>query len=525
MSIEPTLSWYLALAPEISLAILLVAIQIYSRTLAFNNQRNVGLMTAWGAGIILLGTVGLWLLGGEPNAATSFPESLIWGGMIRHDLITLVFRVIFLSALVTTSLISLDVKKLQTIEYYALLIMATMGFSLMGASADLIMLYIGLEMASISSYVLAGFAKTEDRSPEAGMKYFVYGAFATGLMLYGMSLVYGLTGQTNLYVIGSRVVGIPTAEIAKAQNDLALLADVQNINAVLLIAAAMIIVGFGFKISAVPFHFWTPDVYEGSPTPFTAFVSTASKAAGFAVFMRVFTSGMLNFIPSSTGQPGQGTAWWPMLVSMCIITMTIGNFAAIYQRNIKRLLAYSSVAQAGYAMIGLVTLTPDGSGATMFYLLMYVFTNVAAFGVIIVISNVSKSEQMEDLYGLNKRSPYLALVMLFALLSLGGIPPTAGFLGKFFIFKAAVDAGYWWLALIGILNAFVALYYYLNVIKYMYLYDSEQQDVSIPVSRGAWVGLGLSTAVIIYLGVYAGPTFELTREAAVSFFSLVGFGG
>ncbi|GJM40190.1 MAG: NADH-quinone oxidoreductase subunit N [Ardenticatenaceae bacterium] len=517
MSIEPTLSWYLALAPEIALAILLVAIQVYSRTLASNNQRNVGLMTAWGAFIILLGTFGLWLIGGEPNASASLGESLIWGGMIRHDLITMVFRLIFLSALFTTSLISLDVKRLQTIEYYALLIMATMGFSLMGASADLIMLYIGLEIASISSYVLAGFAKTEDRSTEAGMKYFVYGAFATGFMLYGMSLVYGFISTaspysgTNLYVIGDLITGSQ-----------AIPADA---NAILLIAAAMIIVGFGFKISAVPFHFWTPDVYEGSPTPFTAFVSTASKAAGFAVFMRVFTSGMLNFIPGATGQPGQGTAWWPMLVSMCIITMTIGNFAAIYQRNIKRLLAYSSVAQAGYAMIGLVTFTPDGTGATMFYLLMYVFTNVAAFGVIIVISNVSNSEEMEDLYGLNKRSPYLALVMLFALLSLGGIPPTAGFLGKFFIFKAAVDAGYWWLALIGILNALVALYYYLNVIKYMYLYDSDQQDVAIPVSRGAWVGLGLSTAAIIYLGVYAGPAFELTREAAVSFFSLVGFGG
>jgi NADH-quinone oxidoreductase subunit N len=211
-----------------------------------------------------------------------------------------------------------------------------------------------------------------------------------------------------------------------------------------------------------------------------------------------------------------------MLVSMCIITMTIGNFAAIYQNNIKRMLAYSSIAQAGYAMIGLVTLTPDGSGATMFYLLMYVFTNAAAFGVIIVISNVSKSDQMEEIYGLNKRSPYLALVMLFALLSLGGIPPTAGFLGKFFIFKAAVDVGYWWLALIGILNAFVALYYYLNVIKYMYLYDSDQQDVAIPVSRGTWVGLGFSTIVIIYLGVFAGPAFEWTREAAVAFFSMVG---
>ncbi|MCB8937946.1 MAG: NADH-quinone oxidoreductase subunit N [Ardenticatenaceae bacterium] len=525
MSIEPTLSWYLALAPEIALAILLVVIQVYSRTLPSDQQRKVGLMNAWGAFVILLMTFGLWYFAGEPNEALNLDlgATLIWGGMIRHDLITFVFRLIFLVALMTTSLISLDVKRLQKVEYYALLIMATMGFSLMAASADLIMLYIGLEMASISSYILAGFAKTEDRSPEAGMKYFVYGAFATGLMLYGMSLIYGLTGQTNLYIIGDMVIRVPTA--ASAVGDAALVADIQNLNGILLIAAAMIIVGFGFKISAVPFHFWTPDVYEGSPTPFTAFVSTASKAAGFAVFMRVFTSGTLNFIAGSAGQPGQGTAWWPMLVSMCIITMTIGNFAAIYQRNIKRLLAYSSIAQAGYAMIGLVTLTPDGSGATMFYLLMYVFTNVAAFGVIIVISNVSKSEQMEDLYGLNKRSPYLALVMLFALLSLGGIPPTAGFLGKFFIFKAAVDAGYWWLALIGILNAFVALYYYLGIIKYMYLYDSEQQDVAIPVSRGAWVGLGLSTAVIIYLGVYAGPAFQLTQDAATAFFALVGAGG
>ena len=211
-----------------------------------------------------------------------------------------------------------------------------------------------------------------------------------------------------------------------------------------------------------------------------------------------------------------------MLVAMCIITMTLGNFAAIFQNNIKRMLAYSSIAQAGYALIGLVTMTPDGSGATMYYLLMYVFTNVAAFGVIILISNVSNSDQMEDFYGLNRRSPYLALVMMLALLSLGGIPPTAGFVGKFFIFRAAVDAGYWWLAMIGILNAFVALYYYLNVIKYMYLYRSEDESVEIPVSRAAQVGLAFSVLFIIVLGIYASPAFELTREAATSFFALVG---
>jgi len=518
--IQPTLSWYLALLPEIALTLLLFAIQIYSRILPSDKQRNVGLMTAWGALIILLTTLGLWFFAGEPTIQSNPDEYLIWGGMIRHDLITLVFRVIFLAALMLTSLISLDVRRLQKIEYYALLITATMGFSLMGASADLIMLYIALEMASISSYVLAGFAKDEDRSAEAGMKYFVYGAFATGIMLYGMSLIYGIAGQTNIYEIGKLAVGIPSIAQAAADPNISL-ENVQNLNGVLLLAASMIIVGFGFKISAVPFHFWSPDVYEGSPTPFTAFVSTASKAAGFAVFMRVFNSGMLGFTTGSLGEPGQGSAWWPMLVSMCIITMTIGNFAAIYQRNIKRMLAYSSIAQAGYAMIGLVTLTPDGSGAAMFYLLMYLFTNMAAFGVIIVVSNVSNSDQMEDFYGLNKRSPYLALVMLFALLSLSGIPPTAGFLGKFFIFRAAIDVGYWWLAAIGILNAFVALYYYLNVIKYMYLYDSDQAEVAIPVSRGAWVGIGLSTAVVIYLGIYAGPAFEWTREAAVAFFTLV----
>jgi len=198
--------------------------------------------------------------------------------------------------------------------------------------------------------------------------------------------------------------------------------------------------------------------------------------------------------------------------------MALGNFVAIYQTNIKRLLAYSSIAQAGYALIGLLTLTQDGSGATMFYLLMYVFTNIAAFGVIILVSNATGSDELKDLSGLNRRSPFLALVMLFAVLSLGGIPPTAGFFGKFFLFKAAIDAGRWPLALVGILMAFVGLYYYLSIIKYMYLYRSEQDDVAIPVSRGARIGLVIAVAFIIYLGVSANSAFELTRQAAAAFF-------
>ena len=496
MSTPITTSWVLALAPEIALVVLLVLVLIYSRVWEAE-QRRVGLLTAWG-GLAILGiTFGLWYFFNEPNPQASLTESVIWGGMIRHDLVTLVFRVMFFASLILVSLISADVKYLQKGEFYALLIMATIGFSLMAASVDLIMVYIALETASISSYVLAGFLSNQKRSTEAGMKYFVYGAFATGIMLYGMSWLYGLTGHTNLYIIGDMLMGVPLQANAEFN--------------VILLAAVMVLVGFGFKIAIVPFHFWTPDIYEGAPTSVTAFVSTASKAAGFAILLRVFLSGSL-------GLPSFANSWWSLLVVMSIVTMVLGNFAAIYQTNIKRMLAYSSIAQAGYVLIGLIVLTPEGAGAAMFYLLMYVFTNIAAFGVVIAVSNVTHSDEMTDLYGLSRRSPNLALVMLFALLSLGGIPPTAGFFGKFFLFKAAVDVGLWWLAMIGILNAFVALYYYLNVVKYMYLFRSDEDEKPIPVSRAAAIGLGVSTFFVIFLGVYAGPAFEWTLAAASAFF-------
>jgi NADH-quinone oxidoreductase subunit N len=485
----------LALAPEIGLMVVLLMILVFDRLFKPKERRHIGLFTSWGALAVLLLTVGLYWLFSHPDPAWGLSESVFWGGMVRNDLVTFVFRVMFLSALILTSLLSMDVPRLQKLEYYALLVTATIGFSLMAASTDLIMIYVALETASISSYLLAGFYTGQTRSSEAGMKYFVYGAFTTAVMLYGMSLIYGITGQTNLYGIGALFVGEQTAAVQP----------------VLLVAAVLVTVGFAFKTSIVPYHFWTPDVYEGSPTPFTGFLSTASKAAGFAVFLRVFLAGTL-------GPASSSSEWWAMLVAMCIITMALGNFVAIFQTNIKRLLAYSSIAQAGYALIGLVTLTQDGSGATLFYLLMYIFTNIAAFGVIILVSNVTNSDDLKDLSGLNRRSPFLALVMMLAVLSLGGIPPTAGFFGKFFIFKAAVDAGMWWLALIGILLAFVGLYYYLSIIKYMYLYRSEEDDVAIPISRAAQIGLVVSVLFIIYLGVRAGPAFELTRQAAAAFF-------
>jgi len=443
---------------------------------------------------VILITLGIWLILGEPSDT----PTQYWGGMISQDLYTFIFRLIFLVALLLTSLISIDVGNLQRGEYFALLITATIGFSLMAASTDLIMLYVALETAGISLYVLAGFTKGIYRSTEAGIKYFIYGAFATAVMLYGMSLLFGITTETNIYEV-SRVI----------------FQGIQELDAAVLLASALVVVGFGFKIS---------DVYEGAPSPVTGLISTASKAAGFAIFLRVTTAGIF-------GPPESSNSWWAMLVAMCIVTMTLGNLLAIRQTNIKRMLAYSSIAQAGYGLIGVITAittlgadagSVDGASATMFFLIYYVLTNIAAFGVIIVFSNLTGSDEISDLSGLSRRSPWLALAMLFALLSLAGIPPTAGFFGKFFIFRAAVESGLWWLAFIGIVNALIALYYYLNVIKVMYLYRSEDESVSIPLSRAAALAIAVAVFGIFYLGIFADWTFEITREAALALFPFLG---
>ena len=480
---------YLAILPELLLIILAAIVLVYGRHPKGPVKRYVGLLTGWGTFVILLVTFGLWGLG-VPGAE---PVEL-WGGMFQNDLFTLVFRTMFIMATMITSLLTVDVKRLQHGEFYALLLLATVGFNLMAAAGDVIILFLALETASISFYILAGFATDARRSPEAGIKYFVYGSFASAVMLYGLSFLYGFTGETNIEAITNSL-----AQQGLFQNPLMLLASV------------LVVAGFGFKVSAVPFHFWAPDVYEGAPTPATTVLSTASKAAGFAVFLRLFMAGVF-------GSPNNEN-WWVMLVVMSILSMALGNMAAFSQTNIKRLLAYSGVGQAGYLLIALVTFSAEGTGSALFYLYMYVFTNIAAFGVVILISNVTGSDEIEDLRGLSRRNPYLALVMLFALLSLGGIPPTAGFFGKFFIFQAAVKAGYWWLALIGILFAFVALYYYLNVIKEIYLYRTETEDDPIPVPRPAAVALGLCTLGVLYLGIVPTQIFNWTLSAAQAYFS------
>lgn len=473
-----------AILPEILMLVLAGLVLGLDLVWPEGRRHSLGGLT----GVGLLAILAAMLLFSRPDAGGG---ELVLGGMVRHDFAALVFKAMLLFAAATVALISTEAEGLgRRGEYYAILIAATLGMTLMAASADIIMLYLALETAGISLYVLAGYLRNDDRSAESGLKYFLFGAFTSTVMLYGLSLLYGFTRQTNLYEIAAALHsgGIPALPV---------------------VAAAMLVaVGFGFKIAAVPFHFWTPDVYEGAPTPITAFISVASKAAGFAVLVRVFLAAF----------PGVEAYWGAMLAAMAAVTMTVGNTLAIPQRNIKRLLAYSSIAQAGYALVGFVALSPLGVAGVIYYLAMYVLTNLAAFTVVILFARATGSESVLDYAGLSRRSPWLALVLMVALLSLGGMPPLAGFFAKFYVFAAAVERGMIWLAVIGVLNAIVGLYYYLIVLKYVYLYRSEDEDKPIPVPRPYAIALGVTVFGVILLGTLSGPWFEWALSAAGNYF-------
>jgi NADH-quinone oxidoreductase subunit N len=382
-------------------------------------------------------------------------------------------------------------------EFFALLVFATLAADLLCSASDLLLIYLAVEFLSITSYVLCGYLKFQPRSTEAGIKYFLYGAISAAVMLYGMSLIYGLTGTTSLYGgIEPNAPGLAS-----------LLSDARfqtgaNYN-LLLLATALVMVGFGFKTAMVPFHQWVPDVYDGAPTPVTAWLSVTSKAAGFAVFVRVFTAAV----------PFQ--AWASVLALLAALTMTLGNLAAIPQTNIKRMLAYSSVAHAGYVLIGLAAYRmPDGSvngwalQGVVLYLLTYLFMNLGAFAVVIVFYDQSRSHRIEEYAGLAQRAPGLALLMTIFMLSLGGLPPTAGFIGKLFLFGAAVKADLTWLAIIGVINAVISVYYYWNVIRCMYLLPVRDEE-PVRTAPGLAAALGLATLGTLVLFLFVQPLLQL----------------
>jgi NADH-quinone oxidoreductase subunit N len=418
--------------------------------------------------------------------------------MLRHDWLAFTFKSIALVGLGITALLSMDAPGLgKKGEFYLLLITATIGIALMGASADMIMLFLAVETTSIPLYVLAGFMKTDDRSTEAGFKYLLFGAMTSSVMLYGFSLLFGFTGTTDLYALAQ---GLASGELSTVG---------------VMFSALMVLVGFGFKVSIVPFHFWAPDVYEGAPTPVTGFLSTASKAAGFAVLIRFF----LAAFPGSGGT-GLDPNMVGVLAALCAVTMTLGNVVALMQTNIKRLLAYSSIAHAGYIMLGIVAANAFGITSAVFYIVAYLLTNLAAFGVIIVVSRTVGSDEIAAYAGLSRRNSGLALVMLVAFLSLAGVPPLAGFIGKIWVFAAVVGQGssLLWLAFIGIINAIIGVYYYLIVLKVVYLHRSDQDDVPVPVTRPDALALGVLTLGIILIGTLFAPWWDIADAAAKALF-------
>ncbi len=473
----------LAILPILLLFALAVALLILDLVWKPSRRRILGWLAASGVTLILLATLAF----SRPPA----DEPLVLGGMLRWDWLAFFFTVLILFAAAITCLLSIHVDIIGNRgDYYGLLLITSLGMVLMASSADIIMLFLAIETTSIPLYILAGFIKADDKSTEAGLKYFLFGAVTSAVMLYGFSMIYGFTGETNLYSIADA--------IQAAGLSLFLVGGI----------AVLVLVGFSFKIAAVPFHFWTPDVYEGAPTPITAYVSTASKAAGFAVLARV----MMIAFPSIDG------FWAAVLAAMAVATMTLGNVLALAQSNIKRLLAYSSIAHAGYALIGLVALSVFGVASMMFYLLAYVITNLAAFAIVILFARAAGSEEISDYAGLSRRSPWLAMALLVAFLSLAGMPPLAGFVAKVYVFAAAVDSGLIYLAIIGVLNSIIGLYYYLIVLKVVYLYRSEDDDKPISVPRPYAVALGVCTVLILVVGIFSGPWLNWSIGAATSLF-------
>lgn len=469
--------------PEIGLTALAIVVLFADCYGSPTTRRNVVYISAVAMALLALVPL-IWL----PDPALYENGALLWGGMVNYDPLAQIFKVmLLLGGAVTCVLAAGDKGVGDKGEFYLIVIVATLGGMMMSSASDLILVFVALETLSIPLYMLASFRRGDQRSAESGMKYFLYGAFASAIMLFGFSLLYGFTGTTNLAAIADAMNGMGDGLVA------------------VMTALVMVVVGFGFKIGAVPFHFWTPDVYEGAPTPVTAFVSVSSKAASFALLLRFMTA----VFPVDLVIAGVVIQdfWINLLVVISIISMSLGNVVALRQTNIKRLLAYSSIAQAGYTLIGVAALQgadPDLAVASVsFYMFMYIFTNLLVFGGAILFIAKTDTEEISDLAGLNRRSPWLALFMTIGLLSLGGIPPTAGFFGKFFLFQAAVNANLVGLALIAVTNAIIALYYYLVVIKVMYVDVGPDDDVAIGIPRVYGWSLGITALVVILLGTIA----------------------
>ena len=424
-------------------------------------------------------------------------------GTVRIDGFALVFKAIFIIAAGLAVAIStryLDIEGEQHGEYYALLLFATVGMMFLACGYDLIVLYISLELMALTFYVLVAFTKREKRSNEAAMKYFLLGAFSSGVLLYGMSLLFGIAGSTNLGEIGQSL-GAIAASSADASSSL---------RPILLLGMIALAAGLFFKIAAVPFHMWAPDAYEGAPTSVTAFLSTGSKAASFALYARIFIEAL----------PSLRDDWAPLLGLVAAITIMVGNWAAVTQENSKRLLAYSSISNAGYLLLGLVASNTYGYVGLVIYLLVYTLMNMGAFGIVISLRRRGIiGDNVNDMSGLAQKAPGMAAMMAVFMLSLGGLPMTGGFIGKYFLFGGLMQRGaadgkswYYWLAGWAIINTVVSFYYYIRFIKVMYLGDRLADDKPLSLSPALRTALVASLVGIIFIGVYPQPLIDVVQR-------------
>ncbi len=430
-----------------------------------------------------------------------FHGGYLWDGMFISDSFSFFFKFIFLGSAffaIGSSFGILERIGHHRGEYFSLILLSTVGMMFLASAKELITLYIGLELTTIPLFVLAAFHKSNRRSAEAGLKYMIFGAASSAILLYGLSIIYGLTGTTYL----------PKITINLAIHWL----SYGDIGPAFTVALMMIIAGLIFKLTVVPFHMWAPDVYEGAPTPITAFLSVASKAAGLAAFVRIFV-GMFVAFSSNVMAPRD---WGNVVALLAAITMILGNVVALRQTNIKRMLAYSSIAQAGYILVGVVASSTLGVASISFYAFAYLFANMGAFAIVAVYADRTGSEQIADYAGLAKSSPVLSAALALFLLSLAGIPPLIGFLAKYYVFAAAVQAGYTWLVILAVLTTVIALYYYANVIRLMYLSPATNPHHIVP-SFPAGMVLVLTACGVIIFGILPQSILQMALDAASSF--------
>ena len=466
-----------AITPELEL--LAFGMAILLGDLVVERKRTLGLVALLG---IAVSGVFLFRLRNVEIAA--------YGGLFVLDHFSMFFKLVFLIAAALSIAISLkylDIERENHGEYYALILFATVGMMFMAGAVDLVTLYISLETMAISTYILVGFLRSSQRSNEASMKYFLLGAFSSGILLYGMSLLYGLSGSTKF------------ADIAEA------LSRRPPNDPISLLAMITLSAGLFFKIAAVPFHQWTPDAYEGAPTSITAFMSVAVKAASFAMMIRIFMVAIYPLRPH----------WVAIMAVISVITMTVGNIAAITQSNIKRLLAYSSISHAGYILIGFIAGNDTGLTAVPLYLLIYTFTNLGAWAVVVALRRRDViGEHIDEMSGLFFRHPAASILMLIFLLSLAGIPPTAGFIAKYYLFAAAIQTGHNVLAVIAVLNAAISIYFYLRIVVAMFMRDATEKT-GLTYSPGILTAMGVAFVFTMLIGIYPDPFIAMARQAAL----------